>query len=501
MANHVENNSMLNLTRGGLLAKNTMLNILFQGVPLLVALITIPVLIKGLGTDRFGVLSIAWIVMGYFSLFDFGIARVLIKMIGEKLAVDKYDEIPALFWTGFTFLSILGLVMAVVLIFLSHTLVYQVFKIPPDLLGESVIAFWAISGCIPVVITTAALWGVMEANQSFLKVNIVRTLNTLFTLLIPVLGLLFTNHIGYIIIMLTIGRIVLWFVSLYVALDVLDVLKRGYIFSRELVKPILKLGGWMSVSNIISPLMVYSDRFLIGALLSVTAVTYYVTPYEVVTKILMVAIALNRVLFPAFSASYDLDRTRAARIYEWGRKLLWVFMFPIILLIVLFAKEGLQIWVGNDLATQSTLVMQLLALGVFLNAPAQVSLSLIQAAGRPDITAKLHLIETPLYFLMFVFMVDKMGINGAALTWSARVLLDSVLMHYFAGKLLDMKQLKFFIGLAFAMIVFIAAMVIQSTLIAKLFFVAVMIPVLLLFVFKWWFEKAELKQVLQFRRN
>ena len=44
----------------------------------------------------------------------------------------------------------------------------------------------------------------------------------------------------------------------------------------------------MTVSNVVGPIMVYLDRFLIGALLPMAAVTQYVTPYEVVTKLTVI---------------------------------------------------------------------------------------------------------------------------------------------------------------------------------------------------------------------
>ena len=82
--------------RGRKLAKNTLWNLLGQGVPLLVALLTIPHLIQGLGIDRFGVLSLAWMVIGYFSLFDMGLGRALTKLVAEKLGTGQTQDIPPL---------------------------------------------------------------------------------------------------------------------------------------------------------------------------------------------------------------------------------------------------------------------------------------------------------------------------------------------------------------------------------------------------------------------
>ncbi|HLJ29909.1 MAG TPA: hypothetical protein VKY85_24590 [Candidatus Angelobacter sp.] len=61
-----------NLTSGRFLARNTIWNLLGQLLPMAVAVVAIPPVIRGLGIPRFGVLSLAWIVIGYFSLFDLG---------------------------------------------------------------------------------------------------------------------------------------------------------------------------------------------------------------------------------------------------------------------------------------------------------------------------------------------------------------------------------------------------------------------------------------------
>ena len=65
------------LTQGKLLARNTILNVLGYGLPMLVAIFAIPLLVKGLGTERFGILTLAWVIIGYLSLFDLGLGRAL----------------------------------------------------------------------------------------------------------------------------------------------------------------------------------------------------------------------------------------------------------------------------------------------------------------------------------------------------------------------------------------------------------------------------------------
>jgi O-antigen/teichoic acid export membrane protein len=70
---------------GRLLARNVVWNLIGGGAPMLVAVFCIPILAKGLGTDRFGVLALAWALIGYTSLFDLGLGRALTQLVAKKL--------------------------------------------------------------------------------------------------------------------------------------------------------------------------------------------------------------------------------------------------------------------------------------------------------------------------------------------------------------------------------------------------------------------------------
>src|SRR5258708_5460919 len=97
---------------------------------------------------------------------------------------------------------------------------------------------------------------------------------------------------------------------------------------------LLRLGGWMTVTNVVAPLLVTFDRFLIGALVSISAVAYYATSYEVVTKLWLIPGALVGVMFPAFSTSSIRDRNRMALLFGRSFKYLFLVLFPVVLLIV-----------------------------------------------------------------------------------------------------------------------------------------------------------------------
>lgn len=129
-------NNSENLNRlfsGRNVAKNTVYNLLGYGIPLLVAVVLIPSLIKGLGEEKFGILSLCWIVIGYFSFLDFGIGRALTKIVAEKIGLNKTEEVPGLFWTSIFLMFAVSLVGIVTLIIFTPSLVNSISKISEEL--------------------------------------------------------------------------------------------------------------------------------------------------------------------------------------------------------------------------------------------------------------------------------------------------------------------------------------------------------------------------------
>lgn len=428
--------SSTNHTSGHLLARNTLLNLTGMGTPLFAAIFSIPILVTTLGTERFGILTLAWMVIGYFSLFDLGLGRALTKLVAEKLGAGQEQAIPPLVWAAMSLMLVLGLTGALVVILISPWLTQSALKIPHALQEETLRSFYLLALSIPVVISTAGLRGILEAQQRFGMVNALRIPMGLLTFLGPLLVLPFSRSLVVITAVLVAFRAVAWLAHLLLCFKVMPTLCTSVSIRRQDIRPLLHLGGWMTITNIVGPLMVYLDRFLIGSMVSMAAVAYYVTPYEVVTKFLLIPGALVAVLFPAFSASLVSDQKHAAGLFQLGVKYTFLALFPLILATITFAHEGLGMWLNSEFATNGTKVLQWLAIGVFLNSLANIPFAFIQSAGRPDITAKLHLIELPFYLLTIWSLLHTWGIVGAAIAWAVRAAIDAFALFLLASHLM-----------------------------------------------------------------
>lgn len=429
--------NQVNLTGGRRLARNVLWNLLGTGTPLLVALFAIPILIDCLGTARFGVLTLAWMVVGYFSLFDLGLGRALTKLVAEKLGKGLDVEIPTLIWTAMSLMVVLGILGTVVVAALSPLLVGTVLKIPPNLQPETLAAFYLLSASIPIVICSTGLRGILEAHQRFGLVNAVRIPVGILTFLGPLTVLPLSNNLVPLVAVLVVTRLVSWFAYAAFCLRVEPDLRQFVSIHRSMARQLLNFGGWMTLTNLVGPLMVYMDRFVIGAMVSMTAVAYYATPYEVVTKFWIIPGALMGVMFPAFAVALGKNQTHAARLFLRTVNYIFLSLFPIILIIVTFAHEGLSLWLGGEFADNSCRVLQLLAVGVFINSHAYVPFGLVQSAGRPDLTAKLHLIELPFYLLILWLMLNTYGIAGAAIAWVLRMAVDAAVLFVMANRVMS----------------------------------------------------------------
>jgi len=421
---------------GRVIARSTVWNLVGQGLPAVVAVVAIPFLVKGLGTDRLGILMLAWSLIGYFSLFDFGLGRALTQVVSERIGRGRDDEVADIIWTATCLMTLLGLLATAAVALFSPALVGRVLKIPPNLQQETLQAFLVLATGIPFVTAYAGLRGVLEAILRFDLTNAVRVPLGILTFVGPICVLPFSHSLVPVMIVLVFARVAACAAQLILCLRTVSGLRHARWPRFRTVVPLLRFGSWMTISNVISPVMVSLDRFLIGALTSMAAVAYYSTPYEAVTKLLLVPAALVGVLFPAFSRSFVEDRARTARLFRLGVKALGVALFPLCLLAAAFAREGLTAWLGTAFADKSTLVLQLLAIGVFVNGLANVPFALIQGIGRPDVTAKLHLVELPLYLSALWWLVHLWGIVGAAAAWLARVALDSLLLFLVTHRVL-----------------------------------------------------------------
>lgn len=397
-------------------------------------LVFLPLLVERLGTARFGFLSIVWVLIGYFSMFDLGLSRALTQRVAALSAIGEEQQLRTAIATG---LALLGSIAAisVPLLLLGKTVVLtQLINTGPDLTAEARAGYiWLVLG-VPIVILGAGIRGLLEGQHRFAAVNLIRTPAGIAMFAAPWVASLFSVSIEWTTFSVFLVRLLQFIGFVVPAWSLLSSALSRFDFDRGEVKMLTSFGLWMTVSNIVAPILVYLDRFAIARLGGLSDVAYYSLPFDLVSRLLFISTAISGVMFPALSGAIVGAQHDVPRLVRQNYLLLWGLCAPPILVVILLAYPGLNLWVGPEFAERSALVLQILALGVLINALTSVSTSVLHAARRADLTGKVQLLELPIYLGMLWVLVGNFGIVGAAMAWTLRVTMDITILRWLAGR-------------------------------------------------------------------
>lgn len=422
-----------------MLIRNTFYNLIGLGAPLLAAVVSIPMLINALGADRFGLLTLIWAVVSYFGLFDLGLGRAVTQQLAVVFANEDHNRIGPLVATATVLMAGLGVFAGVLMAVTASSGVSIVHGVPNK--QEAINAVYALALAMPAIVLTSGFRGILEAKHAFGIVNLIRLPMGLFTFLAPVVVVLYVGpKLDWVAGVLAAGRIFACIVHAWYAWRVLPHNHGVMAVRASLFRPLCISGGWMTVSNIISPLMGYADRFLLGALISASAVAYYTTPQELVTRLWIIPGALTTVLFPTFAAQVAQRNVETLLLFK--KSICWLFaaLLPISMVLVLFAHELLSLWINPEFASHSALLLQIFSVGILINCMAHVPFTLIQSAGASRLTAIIHMVELPFFLGVLWWLISAYGALGAAAAWLLRMLVDTVIMFAVCSSLFGFSE-------------------------------------------------------------
>lgn len=411
-------------------------NVCGTAMPLVVGVAVIPAIIKGLGVARFGVLSVIWMMIGYFAVFDLGLSRTLTKVTADRVGTPAEAEIPSLIATAVAIVLLSSITLSAMLVACSKIIAARVLKVPPSMVADVSGAIIWLSIGFPFVLISTVLFGVLEGFHRFAVTSAIRLPLGILMFLVPFVVLPFSNSLSVITAALSLVRILVFVVLVLMTLRIAPKLRDGTTrFRRDQLKPLLTYGGWLTVSNVVGPVLVYFDRLVIAAFLGTAEIAYYTVPYDTLSRLLIFPTAIQGVLFPTFATLRAQSPARVVAVFKKSSEKTLLLMMPALVAVMLFANRGLHIWLGTEFAQRSAAVAKVLIIGVFVNALARAPFVLVQGYGRAKWTAWLHLSELPVYALCLWALIRRNGIEGVALAWTGRVLVDTIALYVMASRL------------------------------------------------------------------
>jgi O-antigen/teichoic acid export membrane protein len=406
-----------------------------RGIPIAVGVATIPIVLRGLGTERFGILTLVWAVYVYFGSYDIGLGRATTRFVATSMGHGEPQAIRQILWTAVLVQATLGVGIVALVLLVTPVLVETGFSLAGEQAAEARASFYMAGAAIPVLLVAASLRGALEGVQRFDVANATRAGVNSGNFLLPAVGVISGLGLKAIGLLLLGGQIIGLLVTLGLCVRVLP-LGRAQPVHHAPLRPMLTYGAWLSLSGMAAAALVYLDRFLVAFLLSVGSVAYYAAPYELISRLLIVPASIGAAIFPVVSTLHGQRKDKEAE----GlliQSVTWIVLLlaPILLTVVLAARDILVLWIGSAFAERAYVVLQALSVGMLATSLAQVPYTFLQARGRPDLPAKFYLLELPLYVALSWSLIRVGGITGAAIAWSVRATVDAILLSVWMARL------------------------------------------------------------------
>ncbi|OYZ20743.1 MAG: hypothetical protein B7Y39_10250 [Bdellovibrio sp. 28-41-41] len=408
-------------------SKNSLFSLLALLFPVILGLVFIPYFIREFGKERFSFLSLIWAFFGYFSFLDLGIGRTLTKIIAyEKSKTDQEPSFSFILSAQYIIFS-LSLLFSIVVFFAADYIIYEFLKISPEHHLEFSNSVKVAAFGIPFVTMMSLNRSILEGFHDFLYANFLQVLVGILLFVMPFFFWKVQASMVSVCVGIVLGRVLTYAASHFLYKKKLPNLTWESGSAMSHFKMLMSHGVWITLSNILAPIMSNFDKILLGNITVLKSVVFYTTPMEMISRLWAIPSSVTRVFFPQFAAA-ELDETIQQQFRHAGQ-IMGLFIFPVCLITFVFAQEFLSIWINPEFSNDSFLLAQWMVIGILFNAFNWIPFGWLQATKHVQWSVFTILLEVPIFLVAFYFFTKQYGLIGSAAVWSGRLIFDYFLTY------------------------------------------------------------------------
>jgi O-antigen/teichoic acid export membrane protein len=407
----------LSVTR---IAKNVGSGLLAQVWSVLLGLVALPILVRGLGPDRYGLLALCLAIIGFASIADLGVGRAASKYLAEDFEKREHSRIQKHVSTALTVCTLMGLAGTLILVSMSSIFVQRIFRVPPAMEAEAKAAICIMAlGLLPVLLRIL-FDGVLAGHHRIALLSAGNTISNTLKAALSIAAIVG----GYSLLAVVLANVVVSYLHaiglwLYVRRYWNDEFKIRLGWDTQIARQLLSLGIGSSISFIIGWVMfLYLDRFLIASFLAVSLVGYYSAAFDVASKQWYVAFSVAQAFFPEFSGKAVSSTRDLQRRYLQANKVVAVGASGLAMLLLVFGREFLTYWISPDFGVRAGSVMVLLSLALMLSSYVVIPYNtIIAAAARPDVCTRFFVVAMAIHLVVSILLMKLLGMIGVALAF------------------------------------------------------------------------------------
>lgn len=405
------------------LKRNVIANYLGQGWSGLIGLAFVPLYIKYLGIEAYGLIGIFILLQAWLALLDMGMSPTLNREVARQSAGASSAE--ALRDLVHTF-EIICAVMAVLII---SVLMATADWLAQDWLNAKGLSEPVVSHALSIMGLVAALRfveglyrGAVLGLQMHVWLNVVTS--TLATI----------RAIGAVLVLVWIEASIqafFWWqafvsgVTLIVfyfgAHRYLPRSARPAVFSLQAISSAWKFAAGVFATTFLVLMLTQVDKVLLSRMLSLEAFGIYTFAAAVAGVLFQLIGPISQSYYPRLTElAAARDESALSAAYHQGAQLMTIVLVPAGLLLVAFGEPLLYAWTGDgQLAKSAAVIVSILAIGTVLNGWMHMPYMLQLASGWSTFAVWANLVAVIILVPMILWAVPRYGAVGAAWIWVA----------------------------------------------------------------------------------
>jgi len=404
-----------------LLKKNIIANFagsIWQG---LVYLAFIPVYIRFMGVESYGLVGIYMTLQAMFLLLDMGLSVTLNREMARLSVLPQQGQemrnlarsLEVIYWS---MALLIGIVLVISAPFLSYHWV-KAGQLSPRVIERALrVMGMAMAFQWPVALYSGGLMGLQKQvllNIINSCISTVRSVGAVFVLWLisPTIQAFFSWQV----ICSMAGTCSL---GVFFWRQLPQSLQRAH-FHKNLLKGIWRFAAGMSGISILGTILGQLDKVILSKMLTLEMFGYY-------TLASIVALSLYRIITPIFSAIYPKftqlvslsDAQGLKQLYHKSCQLVSVLILPVAIVVAMFSYHIMLLWTRNPVTAEKThLLVTLLICGTALNGLGYMPYALQCAYAWVKMGLYVNSLSVVLLVPLIIYMTRHFGAVGGASVW------------------------------------------------------------------------------------
>ncbi len=424
---------------------NIFFNLLSQAIILGTAFLTTPYIVNKLGAEAYGVVILIGIFLGYLGLLDFGLSGALTRYLTECTAMGDQERFRRIFWSSLIVYTLISVVGGGLFILITPMLVSSFLKIPPNLHGPAVIAFFIGAGSFMINLLLQLFQAILWAYH---RVDLAALIALIMGAVQPIMAVI-AIFLGYGLVGVSAAT---FFTSLSTFILVVWLVTRLHrswgepVWDPKSLKTLFRYGSWLTIIHIVNQGISSIDKILMARYLSSSMVGYYNLSVTIPLKLWIIHGAFASSAFPLL-VSLHAQKASPVEVFRLMRRFargIQLLLAPLVLFLIFFGALLLHVWINEMAAYHGRWGMGLASLSMLPVGMSAILHIVVRAWGRSDLSAKAYLGAALVYVPMLYLLLKRLGILGAGLCLLLYAAMELFLLLIFIRGLLRVPILAWF---------------------------------------------------------